>query len=113
MPRLTAALIAAALLVPTVAAADVDRFVAIESAQMRNNDDYTDYMTLEIVGRLDNGAARTGAYEMSYDRKDERKRLEYCHRLAVLTLSKPGKYRLEVDFHSGNSLQGCRLVAVP
>jgi hypothetical protein len=113
LPRLLS-FVAAAMLIPATALAGSDRFVAIDSAEMRISDS-NDEMSLVVVGRVGDGTARTGQYWLPYSRDDVRKRLEYCHRLAVLVMSKPGKYRLEIDTFawSQSTLQGCRLVATP
>jgi hypothetical protein len=118
MPRLTAALVAAALLVPAVAAADVHRFTIVESAALTTRVHDTNYTYLEIAGRLDSGDPVSAAYNRYQDSVDANKRLEHCHKVAMIALSKPGKYILEIDFRAtgsrpGGNIAGCKLVAAP
>jgi hypothetical protein len=116
-PCLTSLFVAAALLVPAVAVADIHRFTGVESAALTSRTYDSDYMYLEVTGRLENGEASTASYYRNGDRMDDRKRLEHCHRVAMMVLAKPGKYFLELDVRasttSDHRLAGCRLVAAP
>lgn len=118
MPRLTAALVATALLVPAVAVADVHRFTVVESAALTTRSYGSNNTYLDIGGRLESGDAVTAAYSRFGDSTDANKRLEHCHKVAMIALSKPGKYILEIDFRStgstpGGNIAGCKLVAAP
>lgn len=114
LPRITSLLIAAALLVPAVAVADVDRFAAVDAAWIKLNGRNDSRAHLVIGGVLDSGGGRTGTYHTVTDPRDL---TAQCHRLATIVLSKPGRFYLDVEFErtgtSGGTLLGCTLVRTP
>jgi hypothetical protein len=118
-PFLSAALVAAAMLVPTIANADIDQYIVVDAATIRKVSYTRDDRELVIVGTSDSGSARTVRYSPYYRSDDGNHLLEYCHRLATLALSKPGKFRFDMEFERASSTQpggyllGCTVVRTP
>jgi hypothetical protein len=98
MPKLPALVIAAALAVPAVAAADVHTYTRVNEATVQYYDDSI-HLTVDGVGPdgartfnylIHNGQTQYGGHTMSLG--------EVCYRNAMLALSKPGRYTLKLTF---------------
>ena|SRR5215208_846567 len=120
--RLIAAVALAALTVPAVALADEHRYVAIKSARM-GADSENGMWYLQLVGKLDTDGDTTPTpvrkYRLSGQSQDGTQHVEilqHCQKQAVLAMSKPGRYRVDLTVSSGNEtlwyLRGCGLTAI-
>ena len=111
--KLSALLVAAALAVPAVAAADVHVYTRVNEATVQP-DGYDAILTIDGVGQggartfhylIQNATGERGGYTMSL--------AEVCYRNAMLALSKPGRYTLKLTFdvaHPGyGRVESCSL----
>jgi hypothetical protein len=92
--RLIAAVVAASLAVPAVALADEQHFVAITKVRMGASA-WSGTWFLQITGKLDgegNAPPRTHEYS-AWDVGQ----LEFCFRLALFAMTKPGRYQFEAS----------------
>jgi hypothetical protein len=86
---------------PTLAAADVHRYVRVNQSMLGKaaNDSRPRFVIEGVVEGA--AAAQTFEYQSSYYDSTatvELAILQECQRAATLALSKPGKYRLDVEF---------------
>jgi hypothetical protein len=116
MPRLriTSMFVAAALLAPAIAAADVTRFSVVDAASSKIHANNLDFRDLVIAGTVEGRRVTRVYYSADYSLDVH----EQCLRLATLVLSKPGKYHLDIEFDGwqddqDGALSGCTLVRTP
>jgi hypothetical protein len=97
--RLIAAVVTASLALPAVALADEQHFVAITKAQLGGVGPADARWKMRLVGKLDgegNVPPRTRTYRADYGVEDK-PIMQHCHKLALLVMSKPGRFQLDVS----------------
>jgi hypothetical protein len=95
----------AALLVAALAGtaiADVDRFRTVERATTSKHVDSNQVMALEVTGVITEGnppVTRTHAFQINNGAPDDHL-FQQCQRLAIVAMTKPGRFALEVTYMS-------------
>jgi hypothetical protein len=116
--RLLAGAAALALLAsPAVAAAEVHEYQTIDAVETAAVQILGTYVMLAITGTLANGAAHTAQYVGYYGSTSsgQAEAIQGCQRMALMALSRPGRFTLRVtDTPSDQSqytlLLRCKLV---